>query len=151
MADANPGNEPGSDADVDSENDHGSEAGPGFEASTADRPAAGDRSASFLRRCRTDPTTHAGALALAYGLGVGLAWVHWLGLVLTGAVVGLVSPTLRRAVLAAFGFGAFVLVVFASTLGGATWHVLEMAPISYLTAASALGLPILGSLVRGVV
>lgn len=102
-----------------------------------------------LERVRTDRATHAVALTVAVLVGVALAWFHWFGLVLAGVLVGIVSPSLWRAVAGGVVVGLAVLIVFALTLGDALGPTLEMTPIVWITAASALGLPVLGSLVRG--
>lgn len=112
--------------------------------------AAAGRSTSPLERVRTEPRAHAVALVAVVAVGLAAAWLHWLGLALGGALVGLVSRTLPRAILGGVGFGVVVLVVFALSLGPATWAVIGMAPVSYLVVASALGLPALGALVRGI-
>ena len=104
---------------------------------------------SLLDRVRTEPRAHAMALVVVLVVGLAAAWLHWLGLVLGGTLVGVVSKTLPRAILGGVGFGVVVLVVFAASLGPAVGPVLEMAPVSYLVVAAALGLPVLGSLVRG--
>jgi hypothetical protein len=93
------------------------------------------------------------ALLLAVLVGVAASAVHWGGLVLGGALVGLVSHSLRRAVVNSFSFGLFVLVCFAGWLAwqGAllTWPT--TGQLFLLTVASALGLPILAAgAVRGV-
>lgn len=103
----------------------------------------------ILEYVRTDSQIHALVLALAILIGVALAWVHWFGLVLAGALVGIVSPSLWRAIAAGFAVGLVVLVVFTLTLGDALGPTLEMTPIVWVAVASALGLPVLGSLVRG--
>ncbi|ARS88802.1 hypothetical protein [Natrarchaeobaculum aegyptiacum] len=103
-----------------------------------------------LERVRTDRTSHAAAFAVVVLVGVALAWIHWLGLVLAGALVGLVSPSLWRAIAGGFVVGLVVLIAFALTLGGALGPTLEMTPIVWLAVASALGLPVLGSLIRGI-
>ena len=92
------------------------------------------------------------ALLLAVLVGVAVSAIHWGGLILGGALVGLVSHSLRRAVVNGFSFGLFVLVVFAGWLAwqGAllTWPT--TGQLFLLTVASALGLPILASgAVRG--
>ncbi|ELY99801.1 hypothetical protein C482_09957 [Natrialba chahannaoensis JCM 10990] len=104
-----------------------------------------------LASIRTTPRRRASALVLAAGLGVVFAWHHWIGLVVGGALVGLVSTTFRRALVTAAGFGIVVLGLFVISLGGATAQVLEMAPIVYLTVGAAIGLPVFGSLLRGIV
>nr|WP_255170877.1 hypothetical protein [Natrononativus amylolyticus] len=104
-----------------------------------------------LERARTEPWVHLLALLVALVVGVALAWLHWLGLVAGGALVGLVSRSLPRALVGGVGFGLVVLAVFAASLGGSGWRLLEMAPAVYVTLGAALGLPALGALVRGVV
>ncbi|WP_440765358.1 hypothetical protein [Natronorubrum sp. DTA7] len=110
-----------------------------------------ERGRTVLERTRTEPRSHAVAVVVAVVLGLLASWLHWFGLVLGGAFVAFVSPTLRRGVVGAVGFGLVVLVVFALTLGGSAWTVLETTPVVYLVVASAFGLPVLGSLFRGVV
>lgn len=112
-------------------------------------PEERGRSQPTLERIRTDRRVHLGTLAVAVAVGVVLAWLHWLGLVVGGALVGVVSPTLRYAVAAAGGFGLVVFGVFALTLGGSVGPALAMRPIIYVTAASAVGLPVFGALLRG--
>ena len=112
-------------------------------------PGSGSTGRTALERARTDARVHVVTLVVAVVVGLAAAWLHWLGLVLGGALVGVVSKTLPRAILGGVGFGVVVLVVFAVSLGPAAGAVLEMAPISYLVVAAALGLPVLGSLVRG--
>jgi hypothetical protein len=94
---------------------------------------------------------HVVAVLIAVTVGLGLAWVHWLGLVVAGALIGLVSPTLLRAVAGGLAFGGLVLLVFAIALGDSAWRVVEMTPVVYVVVASGLGLPAFGALSRGVV
>lgn len=119
-------------------------AGPADEPSA---PAPGGR----LQAVRSDPRRRTAALIAAALVGLVAASLHWSGLVLAGAVIGLVSRSLPRAVGAAVAFGAAVLFVFALTLGDDLGRAVEMAPVVYVTAAAALGLPAVGSLVRGIV
>ncbi|AXR78548.1 hypothetical protein [Natrarchaeobaculum sulfurireducens] len=104
-----------------------------------------------LETVRSDGRAHALALGVAIVVGLGLASLHWVGLIVAGALVGLVSPTLGRAVAGAIGVGLIVLLTFAVSLGGAIGPALAMTPVSYLVAAAGIGLPIFGSLVRGIV
>ncbi|MFC7239260.1 hypothetical protein ACFQS4_13665 [Saliphagus sp. GCM10025317] len=104
-----------------------------------------------LARVRTERPIHLLALLVAVGLGLVLSWLHWTGLVAGGVLVGLVARSLLRALGYGLGFGLVVLVVFAFVLGGGRGPALEMAPAIYLTVGAALGLPVLGSLARGVV
>lgn len=110
-----------------------------------------ERAGIVLERVRTEHRPHVAAVAVAVALGLLLSWLHWVGLLVGGALVALVSPTLRRGIAGAIGFGAVVLVAFALSLGDSAWTVLEMTPVSYLVVASAFGLPVLGSLARGIV
>ncbi len=88
----------------------------------------------------------------AAALGLVLATGHWTGLVLGGAFVGVVQRDLTRAVAGGLLFGlaalgAFVLVVPRLEAG----ELLALAPAAYVTLGAGLGLPLLGSLTRGVV
>ena len=107
-------------------------------------------SPSLLARIRNEPRPRAVALAVAVGLGVAVASVHWLGLIAAGAAASLVAPSLRRGVAYALGAGVVALAAFAVSLGGAAPVLPEMRPVVYVAVAAALGLPLLGSLARGV-
>ncbi|SDQ98804.1 hypothetical protein [Natronobacterium texcoconense] len=107
-----------------------------------------DRLEYALERARTEPRAHAVAVAGAVIVGLVFSWLHWIGLVLGGALVGLVSPTLPRALLGGVGFGVIVLAVFALTLGGSAVVVAGTTPIVYVALAAAIGLPLFGSLAR---
>ena len=101
---------------------------------------------------RTDATERRIALVVAGLVGLGLVWLHWLGLFAAGALVGLVSRDLPRALAAGLGFGLLVLVVHvlaASEMGFGAF--LGLTPISYVTIGTALVAPVWGALVRGVV
>lgn len=106
-----------------------------------------------LGRVRVDPNYHWVAMVGAVLVGVVLASVHWLGLVVGGALVGLTTASLARALLAGLAFGILVLVTWAAlfVIAGTFGSVLAMGQIPVLGAAMGLGLPVLGSLVRGVV
>lgn len=113
-----------------------------------DGPSTVRRARVRLTHLRTHSRAHRLALAVAMAVGLALAWVHWLGLLVGGALVGVVAPDFRRALLTAVGFGVLVLFVFALTLGSSLGKALAMTPPSYLAVGSALGLPAFGSLVR---
>lgn len=104
-----------------------------------------------LDALRENATRRWVALAGGFLIGLALAWVHWLGLILGGALVGLTRQSLLRAVLAGLGFGvtALVVMVLAPGLVG-VGAVSAFAPVSYVTAAIGLVLPAWGALVRGV-
>ena len=77
---------------------------------------------------------------------------HWPALV-AACVVGLVAASLGWAILAGVGFGLLVLAAWAALLGlaGTFGAAISLGQITYVSVAIALGLPALGSLVRGVV
>lgn len=104
-----------------------------------------------LEQIRSDSRTHVVALAVALAVGVALASLHWIGLIAAGAAAALVAPTFRRGVAYALAAGVLALATFAVGLGPAAAVVPEMRPVVYLTVGSAVGLPLLGSLARGVV
>ena len=88
----------------------------------------------------------------AVAVGLVLATGHWLGLVLGGALVGVLQRDLKRAVVGGLLFGlvalgAFVLVTSRLAAG----ELLALAPPIYVTVGAGLGLALLGSLTRGVV
>ncbi|MFB6227028.1 MAG: hypothetical protein ABEH88_00315 [Halobacteriales archaeon] len=92
------------------------------------------------------------ALLVGVSVGLGAAWVHWLGLFVAGALVGLPSRTLARAVLAGVAFGALVAVVQVLAVPGmGASEFLGFRPPVYVTLGAALGAPAWGSLIRGVV
>jgi hypothetical protein len=94
---------------------------------------------------------HEPALLAAFVIGIGLAAVHWLGLVAAGALVGTLAPTVRRAVTLGATLGLVVLLTFVAYLAwvGAAAPFLLMGPITWLTGALAVGLPALGASLRG--
>jgi hypothetical protein len=97
-----------------------------------------------------DDRRHAALVAVAL-VGLGAAMVHWAGLFVAGALVGLASKTFRRAPVAGLAVGVLVLVVHvgASPVMG-PGEFLALAPAAYVTVAVALVAPVWGSLVRGV-
>lgn len=111
------------------------------------------RTPGLLRAIRERPRVHWLALALAVILGLLLAWRHWLGLVAGGGLVGLVSTSVRRALLAGLGFGLTVLVVWLGALAvdGSLGEVLAMGELVLLGGLVGVGGAVLGSLLRGVV
>ena len=150
------GSDEGSDATTDEESDPKTDAIRDADSESAaesetDSTEPDSTSSGVLDRARTDPQVHAVAILAAIVIGLFAAWLHWFGLVLGGAFIGLVSATLPRALLGAAGFGLLVLVVFALSVWGSIGAVLGMTPVVYLVVAGAIGLPVLGSLVRGIV
>jgi hypothetical protein len=109
--------------------------------------------ATGLCRVREESKPHWVALVVAIVAGLALSTVHWLGLVVGGALVGLVAASLRRALLSGLGFGLLVVVVWVLVLvlSGALGKVTAMGEIAGLGVAVALVAPVFGSLVRGIV
>jgi hypothetical protein len=106
-----------------------------------------------LAPLRETPRYHWAGLVAAIVLGLALASVHWLGLVAGGALVGIVSTSFRRALLAGLGFGVLVVVswVGLAVVGGVLGKVLATGQLAGITVAIGLVAPVLGSLVRGIV
>lgn len=106
-----------------------------------------------LARLREDPLVHWLALLLAITVGLGLATVHWLGLVAAGALVGLVATSFRRALLAGVGFGGFALAAWFArhAIAGSLDGVLATGEFVLIAVAVGFVGPLLGSLVRGIV
>lgn len=107
---------------------------------------------ALLTLVRETPRYHWLALVLGCVLGLAAASLHWVGLVVGGALVGLVATTVRRAVLAGVGFGLLVLLVWATLLwlAGSLGQAMAMDEFTLLAVGLAVALPTLGSLVRGV-
>lgn len=122
--------------------------------SGADATPAPDQASwtpAILRDVRTDTRKRAAALVLAILVGLAVAWVHWLGLFVAGALVGLVSRSLPRALVwgAVVGTLALVLTVLTSPMGPVAF--VAVRPPVYVTLAAGLLAPIWGSLARLVV
>ncbi|WP_418286799.1 hypothetical protein [Halorubrum sp. DTA46] len=138
---------PDSDADVAPDSD--ADVAPDSDADVA--PDTAEPPESTLTRLRTDTRTHLAAVSVAALAGLLLASFHWIGLIAAGSAIALTAPSLRRGVGYAAGVGVFALAAFALSLGSVAALVPAMRPIVYVALASALGLPLLGSLARGVV
>lgn len=117
----------------------------------ADRSERDGGWVNLLGRVRTEPRPRAVALFVALTAGIAVASIHWLGLVVAGALVGTLSRTRVRAAAYGLGVGAIVLVATIVTLGSDAAVVLGMEPATYLLVTSAVGLPLVGSLARFVV
>lgn len=105
-----------------------------------------------LASLRRSPAHRRVALVGAIIVGLAAAWLHWVGLVVAGVLVGLISATLPRAAATGLAVGGLVLVVqLVASPAVDPGELLALAPASYVTVGAALGLPLWGSLVRGVV
>jgi hypothetical protein len=83
-------------------------------------------------------------MVVAIVVGLVAAWVHWAGLFVGGALVGLAAATRGRALLAGFGFGVLVVAIFVVTLfvGGDLSQYLAMGQI---VAVSLVIPPVVGA------
>ena len=79
----------------------------------------------------------------AFVVGLLAVTVHWTGLVVGGALVGLLATSTGRAVVLGFEFGLVVLVAYAVLLSwyGVLGAVLGAFPLSVGLVAVALGVP----------
>lgn len=103
-----------------------------------------------LAALRADDRQRRLALALSAIVGIGLATVHWVGLVVAGALVGLTRRSVPRAVAAGLGVGVLVLGLFLVLTPVASIDALgTLRPLSYLTVGIALLGPAWGALLRG--
>lgn len=90
-------------------------------------------------------------LGLLIGLTVGsvLAWLHWSGLVIGGALIGLSRRSVPSAILASLGFGALLTIVgtvLTPTIGPVEF--MSVPRIGAVMAATGLLLPAWGALLR---
>jgi hypothetical protein len=105
---------------------------------------------AWLTEMRATPRRRRLALAFAVGAGLALTAVHWIGLFVAGALVGLTRQSLLRAMAAGLGFGVFVLALFFLLSPAVSpGPFLSLAPLSYLTVGLAIAGPVWGSLLRG--
>lgn len=104
-----------------------------------------------LLAAQTDPRIRWPLTLTATLVGLALATVHWGGIVLGGAVVGLCWPTLRRALLAGLAFGLVVVLVTLAqfALAGSLDEYLAMGPLLAISVAVPLVAGTLGGAVRG--
>lgn len=85
-------------------------------------------------------------------VGLAVAFVHWIGFVVGGALVALAQRTMPRGVAAGVGFGVLAWLVFLATLGSASAvdTYLQMGKIFVVSSAIPIGGGLLGSLIRGI-
>lgn len=118
-------------------------------------PPAGAETASQnpLDRLRETPRYHWLALVGACLVGLIAASLSWVGIFIGGALVGLLTANLKRAVLAGVGFGILVILAWLALLGiaGGAGGALSMGQFSAIPFVIAVSLSFLGSLVRGLV
>jgi hypothetical protein len=101
---------------------------------------------------RADDASRRVAFVAALAAGLGLSTLHWLGLVVGGALVALTRQSRLQGAAAAVGFGLLTLVAtVALTPGSSAGELLALAPLSYLGLALAVVAPLWGALARVVV
>lgn len=107
---------------------------------------------AWLTEVRTNRRERWASFAAAAVVGLAVAWVHWYGFLLGGALVGLVSKNAKRGLLAGIGFGLLAWAVFVALLAsnGTLGPYLGMGRLLGLSAAIPVVASALGSLVRGV-
>jgi len=88
-------------------------------------------------------------------VGVGVAWLHWLGLVAGAALVALPQRSFRLGLAAGVGFGAVAVVVNVAFLAAsgpaALATAFAMMQVFGVSVAAPLVAGVVGGLVRGVV
>ncbi len=94
------------------------------------------------------------AMAVAFVIGLVATYLHPLGLVVGGALLGLTASSVREAVVLGSEFGVTVLLAWAGLLVwyGVLGSVATAVPLIYIALASALAVPPLAAVaVRGLV
>lgn len=106
--------------------------------------------ASRWRAFRADERVRWATVVAAIAVGLAVSTVHWIGIFLGGALVGLASATRGRALLAGLGFGTLVWVVFAAVLfvGGDIGEYLAMGRIFWASVAIPVVTATFAALVR---
>lgn len=105
-----------------------------------------------LSALRADDRQRRMVIAAGVLLGLGLGSLHWLGLVVGGAVVALPARTVPHGLGYGLALGVLELVVFAGLLAwqGALGPALSTGMVGGIAVAIGFGAPFLGSLVRGI-
>ncbi|WP_439026368.1 hypothetical protein [Haloarchaeobius sp. DT45] len=85
-------------------------------------------------------------------VGLALAWVHWLGLVVAGAMVALPQRSVRRGFAASVGFAVLVVGGFLAELtwSGALDSFAGLGTLAVLPIALGVVLPVFGALARAI-
>jgi len=104
-----------------------------------------------LDALRADRRRRLAAAVAGAAVGLAVAWLHWLGFVLGGALVALAQPSFRRGVLAGLAFGLVAWLAFLAWL--ASLGALALYPETGQVLAVSTAVPFaggaLGSLARG--
>jgi len=107
---------------------------------------------AWLTEVRTNRRERWFALAGAAAIGIAAAQIHWYGFLVGGALVGLVSKSLPRALAAGLAFGLLAWGAFAALVAanGALWQYAATGQAFGLSVAIPVVAAGVGSLVRGV-
>ena len=82
-------------------------------------------------------------------LGLAASAVHWLGLAVGGALVGLVAKSTRRGLIAGAGFGLFAWLIFVGgQFQNGAWPPGDAITLFGLALGIAIGLAVVGASVR---
>lgn len=116
---------------------------------SADESTITDR----LGRLRTNPFRRRLVTLAAVVLGLLVAQLHWLGLVVGGALVSLPQSSFGRGVAAGLGFGAVAWGAFLVGLwsAGVAGLYPQMGQVAAVVAGISLACGLLGGLARGLV
>jgi len=128
----------------------------GAESRDAGPSARRDRPSTvygWLAAVRADPRRRLVGFAVASLVGIGLAGIHWIGLVAGGALVGTFGRDFREAVAASLAYGATTWIAFlgAAWLAGNATAVVGTGRIAVLTVLVPVALGGFGALARGLV
>lgn len=108
-----------------------------------------------LNTLRASPRRRWGVTLAAVVVGLGVAWLHWVGLVVGAALVALPQRSFRLGVAAGVGFGAVAVVanvgLLAASGPAALSTALAMTQVFGVSVAAPLVAGVVGGLVRGVV
>jgi hypothetical protein len=87
------------------------------------------------------------ALVVAFSVGLVAAVLHWSGLVVGGVLLGLVAPSVRRAVITGGYLGATVVAAFCLSLlaTGALSAYLSMGAVTLASVGLGVSLPALAA------
>ncbi len=105
-----------------------------------------------LGTVRGDPRWRWLGLTVGVIIGITIAVGHWVGFIVAGLAIGIVSPSLRWALASATGVGLLIDLVFLGSLwwDGFLWAAIAMDVFLPVAVAIPIGLIWLGAAVRTV-
>lgn len=118
----------------------------------SDRSGVLQRFDEWIEAIRSNNTRRRIAFVGAIVSGILLTWIHWTGLVIAGAIIGITRRRLVTAILAGFGFGlASIGLTVAVVPVISVVEFTTLTPLNYATVMAGILLPIWGSLTRYVI